>query len=108
MLSAGANSRNRRTVGRSAYTVLVSIAGKLTFTVPHEASLASDPKIVITIYVQNAPVIVYHCGGVDMIEHCESRSIKTRETCFGCDPQIAVLGLPNGLDPVVRETILFA
>ena len=66
----------------------------------------ADPQRTVGVGVQSLGIAVAKRGSVLPIEHLKLHSVKADEPLLSSKPEVAVLGLCDGLNGVLRETIL--
>src|SRR5579859_664674 len=100
--------RNRGN-GVVGQTILCSVGGELACSVTHEAAAKrADPESSFTILIKNADIVVPDRVCVCLIEDLELKPVKAHQPFLGADPKIAVAGLKQRLDAVLRQAVLRA
>src|SRR5579862_2585482 len=74
---------------------------------PDEAPrVGSDPQRAVRFGVQGSRIAVLQIGCVFPVINCKSHSVKADQPLLGSEPKITILGLCDGLNGVLRKTIL--
>src|SRR5687767_13928523 len=72
----------------------------------HLASLRLNPEPALPVELKLSDSTAGQFRGVGRVEDHEFHAIEPCQTMEGCDPQIAVWCLSNGIDGIVGQTLL--
>ncbi len=85
---------------------LAEIAAKFARRVLEQTIRSPNPERSGGALCEAADVIAGEGGIGFVIEGCEIDAVETGYAAFGCYPDIAVAGLKNFMNTVLRETVL--
>ena len=65
----------------------------------------ADPQTSLAILLEEADVVAFERRCVFLVENREVETVETDESFLRSDPEIAVLGLDDRLDGVLRQSV---
>jgi hypothetical protein len=72
----------------------------------YAAGFRTEPKVAVRGTVHRAEAVGGEPGRCALVEDGKADAVKTREAVEGRDPEIAVRGLVNAADDILRESIV--
>src|SRR5262249_19808659 len=90
-------------------TVLHGVDGELSLTVADQAAAkGAYPERAFVVLIEDPNIIVPDVVSIGFIEDLELRAVEANQAFLSSDPQIAIAGLEQALNAVLRQTILRA
>jgi hypothetical protein len=65
-----------------------------------------DPKAAGSIFVQRLDVAVCEAARISLVENGETHAVEPDEPALGAEPDVAVAGLEDRLNRVLRKAVL--
>jgi hypothetical protein len=70
------------------------------------AAVRADPESALAVRQQREDALAHERRGVPLVEHAEADAVEADEPLVGSEPQVAVPGLGDGVDGVLREAVV--
>src|SRR5262245_15197016 len=89
-----------------AQPIVGGVTAKRTTMPSQQTFVRANPQTAITVFGQRAANIVHHFRSVRDRENGKANTIESRQAKAGSYPEISIPGLMNGLDRILRKTLL--